>query len=505
MASGLGIHVREDFEEPIYQQIYDQVVDRVKSGTWPEGFRLPPTRALASELGTHRNTVVRAFEELATAGFLVSTVGRGTFVAAQPKGVNGPAVGQRNELPWASLLTRRSELELVARLERYRREEAPRAAIDMTRMQPSDDLLPHAMMRRCLDHVLRTHGPRALGYAPREGVWSLREQIAVELAQRGVPARAEEIIITTGSQQALDMLARALVDPGDRFLVDGTSYTGALNVLALAGAQVRAVPSDAEGPDPSWLRRLSRGEVKGIYLMPNCHNPTGATISAERRRALIAWSHEIGAPIVEDDYGAELDLDGEPCPPYMRALDPEVLYVSTFSKRLMPALRIGYVVAPAALRERLVGLKHALDLGTSPLLQYALAEMLERGHLRAHYARVLPEYRMRRDALAHALERHLPSDITWELPKRGVVLWLRLPPEIEAEDLYRAGRREGVLVSPSTLNSADGRAVGGVRLIFCHEPADRLIEGAKRLGRAVRSLLAGRKRRAKHATAIEGV
>jgi 2-aminoadipate transaminase len=481
----LGLTIRDD-AGPIYQQLFDQIADRVRTGAWPAGYRLPATRALAGELRTHRNTIVRAFEELTAAGYLVSVVGRGTFVAERPvvRPWEAPSTGG---LPWASLLSSATEAEPIARIERYRRSSLPSGAVNLTRMQPSVGLLPHTMLRRCVDHVLRTLGPLALGYAPREGVLALREQLARELAERGVPARADDVLVTTGSQQALDVIARALVNPGDRFLVDGTTYTGALHLLVLAGAQVLGVPSDEEGPDLAWLRRLSRGDVKGLYVMPNCHNPTGLSISGERRRALIAWSHEVGVPIIEDDYGADLELDAVPPPPYLRALDSEVIYVSTFSKKLIPALRVGFVVCPPALREPLVSIKHAMDLGTSALLQYALAEFLERGYLKRHYAEVLPEYRRRRDVLVEALRRHLPAEVTFSVPPRGVVIWLRLPLDLDPEEVHDAARREGVVISPSTLHAV-GRDHAGVRLTFCAEPAERLAEGARRLGRALDNL-----------------
>jgi GntR family transcriptional regulator / MocR family aminotransferase len=490
MSPSLGIVLQPADETPLYQQLYDQVTRRIRTGAWPPGFRLPATRQLARQLGTHRNTVVRAFEELQAAGYLVSTVGRGTFVAETPRRPDeareAPAPRALPELPWGSLLSRAATAEPLVRLDRFRRDIAPGAAIDMTRLQPSHDLLPHEPMRRCLDHVMRRLGPLALGYAPREGVLALREQIAAELAHSGVPARPDDVLVTTGSQQALDLIFRALVNPGDRFLVDGATYTGALNLLALSGAQLVTVPGDGRGPDLAALRMLGQRDAKGLYLMPNNHNPTAACIGAARREELVAWSHQAGVPIIEDDYGADLELEPSPAPPHMRALDPEVIYVSTFSKKLIPALRLGFVVCPPSLRDRLCALKHAVDLGSSALLQHGLAEFLERGYLRAHFKRVLPEYRVRRDALVASLHRHLPPAVTFEVPKRGVVLWLALPPALDPETVYHAARREGVLVTPGTLHAAGGRVENGVRLTFCAEPPERLIEGARRLGRALR-------------------
>jgi GntR family transcriptional regulator/MocR family aminotransferase len=500
----LGLEVSASSETPVYQQIFDQVADRVRSGAWPTGFRLPATRALSKALGTHRNTVVRAYEELVAASYLDSVVGRGTFVAARAQSLP-TATPARAELPWASLLSAATQVEPLARLDRFRRDALPIHAINLARMQPSDDLLPHALLRRCIDHVMRTLGSRALGYGPREGVMALREQLVSHLAHVGVPARVEDILVTTGSQQALDIMARTLIDRGDRFLVDGATYTGALNLLAVAGAQVVGVPSDAEGPDMGWLRRLSRGEVKGLYLMPNCQNPTGRTIGAARRREIIDWSHEAGVPIIEDDYGADLDLDGNETPPHLRGMDGEITYVSTFSKKLIPALRVGFMVVPAGLRERVAGMKHAMDLGTSALLQHALAEFLERGYLRTHYRHVLPVYRARRDALCEALSEHLPSDVCFDVPTRGVVVWLRLPPRIEPEHLYEAARRAGVIVTPGSLHAV-GRSESGVRLTFIHESAPRLVEGAKRLGKAFANMTPTTRRRASAtAPAIVGV
>jgi DNA-binding transcriptional MocR family regulator len=238
--------------------------------------------------------------------------------------------------------------------------------------------------------VLRTVGPRALGYGAREGLPRLREAVAADLARQGVPAGADDLVITSGSQQALDLVVRALANPGEPVLVEEATYTGALNVIAAAGARAIGVPSDEQGPSLDALERLGRSGAKALYLMPNCHNPTGGTISAARREALVSWSHRAGVPIIEDDYVADLEISGVPAPAPMRSLDGDVIYIGTFSKRLIPALRTGFVVCPAPLRPRLVALKYAVDLGNSDLVQHALAEFLERGYLIAHLAKTLP-------------------------------------------------------------------------------------------------------------------
>jgi GntR family transcriptional regulator/MocR family aminotransferase len=483
-------HLDPKKDVPLFRQIFDQIVARIQSGAFPPDYRLPPTRELARELSTHRNTVVRAYEELEDAGFVTSVVGRGTFVAALHTSARQTVQGRSfSGMPWRSLLSRAANAEPLGRFDRLLQPASSDDVINLNRMQPSNDLLPAELMNRCIEHVMRTLGPKALGYAPREGVPRLRLLIAEDLSSRGVPARAEDVVITTGSQQALDVIARSLINPGERFLADSSTYSGALNLLSAAGANVIGVPSDAQGPDLDFLERIERSGAKGFYLMPNCHNPTGTSISRERREALVEWSHRAGVPLIEDDYGDGLSLDGEPSPPALRAYDADVIYLGTFSKKLIPALRIGFIVCPASLRPLLVPLKHAMDLGTSALLQHALAEFIDRGYLRAHVAKALPEYRRRRDALEAGLRDHLPKGMRWRRPDRGVVLWLDIPPSLDPEQVYMAGMRKGVLVGPSTLNSVDGNKLPGVRLTFCAEPAERIIEGARRLGQALRGLV----------------
>jgi GntR family transcriptional regulator/MocR family aminotransferase len=489
-----GITVDPSSAEPLYKQIFDQVVARIRSRAFPPGHRLPPTRSLAEELDTHRNTVVRAYEDLETAGFVTSTVGRGTFVVPQPEPKLSAPARAPGGMPWATLLSKVADAEPLRRLERFGRSPAGRDVVNLTRMQPSADLLPADLLRRCADHVLRTEGAKALAYAPPEGLPRLRALVAQDLAMSGVPATEDDLVITTGSQQGLDLVARALVNPGDVFLVDPMTYTGAIDLLTLAGARLVPIPSDAEGPDLLSLSRYRGSGAKGLYLMPNCRNPTGEHVSPARRRALTAWSRETGIPLVEDDYGADLWLSGDPPPPALRSLDGDVLHLGTFSKKLAPALRVGFLVAPPQVRRSIVAIKRAMDLGTSAFLQHVLAEFLERGYLRAHLSRTLPEYRERRDALDRSLREHVPAGVTWTAPDRGVVMWLGLPGGLAPEAVFDEALRRGVVVSPSNVFGVDARPTPGLRLTFCAEPPKRLLEGGKRLGETLRALMKGRGR-----------
>jgi GntR family transcriptional regulator/MocR family aminotransferase len=509
MVQSLGLGLDPRSGEPMYRQIFDQVVARIRSGAFPAGFRLPPTRSLAGALGTNRNTVVRAYDDLLAAGFVESTVGRGTFVARpQPRaakgagasattrsaGSPGDAAGEGG-LPWSTLVARAALAEPLSRVERLQRSVSAMSTdtINLARMEPSPDQIPDELLRRSSEHVFRTLGARALAYSAREGLPRLRALIAEDLARQGVPAAADDIVVTSGSQQALDLISRALLNPGDPFLVNDSTYGGALNVLGAAGARAVPVPSDDEGPSLAALERVVHLGAKGFYLMPSSHNPTGASLSEGRREALVAWSRRAGVPLVEDDFVADLDLDGGPAPTPLRALDGDVIYVGSFSKRLAPALRVGFLVVPAGLRPKVMLLKYTLDLGNSQLLQHVLAEFLERGYLGAHLAKAIPEYRRRRDALEEGLGRHLPKELalTWRRPQRGLALWLPLPAGLSPQAVFEEARRKGVLVHPSSLNTVEESAPGGVRLTFCCEPEARLAEGARRLGKAIATFSRG--------------
>lgn len=484
----LGLRIDRGSAEPLHEQLFQQICTRIVDATLPVGFRLPPSRSLSQALSVNRNTVVRAYAELESAGFVTSRTGRGTFVAEPAPEQRAPAASLAAAgMPWQTLVSHALAGEPLARFERAA-VPSGRELINLARMQPDSELIPAELLRRCTEHVLRSRGTAALGYAPPEGLPRLRELIRDHLSRHGVPARSEDILVTSGSQQGIDLVARALINPGDPFLVDSATYAGAIKLLTVAGAQLIPVPSDEHGPDLVALSRLGRAGTKGFYLIPNNHNPTSTCASAERRLELVAWSQRSAIPLIEDDYGVDLQLSAEAPPPALRVLDADVIHIGSFSKCLAPGLRIGFVLCPPALRPLLVQLKDALDLGTSPFLQHVLAEFLERGYLRAHLGRTLPEYRARRDALCAALQEHLPAGYPFIKPQHGVVLWLPLPPRVSPDACYEEALRRGVVVSPGSLYAVDSKHGRGVRLAYCAESADRIAEGARRLGEALRAL-----------------
>ncbi len=486
------VPIRLDDAAPVYQQLHDRFAADIASGRLAPGTRLPPTRTLATRLGVHRNTLVRAFALLESNGWIDATPGRGSFVRPPPwRGSTATAPTAPSFAPdWSHLLSRavRSEpLDRIVRLSAPRPEAGQPAPIDLARMQPSPDLIPDRDFADCLNAVFARLGPHALAYAPSQGDPDLRALIAADLARAGLVCAPDDIVVTTGSQQGLDLVARALVNPGDVFLTESRTYSGALTLLAASGARVVGVATDDDGPlladlDDAIDHRAGRAPVKGLYLVPNARHPTGTSIAPQRRAAILAWARRRGVPVIEDDYGADLVLEPHAAMAPLRALDPEVVHLGTFSKKLMPALRVGFLVVPQALRDALLALKHTMDLGTSPLLQHALAEYLRRGLLGPHLARIQATYRHRRDLFVAALRRYLPPDIVPTVPLQGVATWLPLPPTIDPDLLALEAARAGVLVAPGSVFSTEHDAGIGLRLTFSAENDERLVEGARRLG-----------------------
>ena len=344
-------------------------------------------------------------------------------------------------------------------------------------------------LRAAFNEVLA--GPQAvhaLQYSTTEGDPALRERLAAFLALGGLEVSGEEILVTTGSQQALGLVATALLDPGDPVLVEDPTYLAALQAFGLAEARCLPIPSDDEGPDPDALLRVARESgARLAYLIPTFQNPTGRTLSAERRRALADAAVEAGLWLVEDDPYSALRLDGEPVD--LLAAQPaareRTIVIQTLSKVLSPGLRIGYLRAPAALYPALAVAKQAADLHSSTVNQLAAERWLARHDLAAHIRGLEAHYRPRRDALLAALERHLPPGSRWTRPDGGLFIWITLPAGHDAEAVLPRAVERGVAFVPGRFFFAGEPVRETLRVSFATASPAELEEGAARLGAAI--------------------
>ena len=489
---GLRIELKSDI--PVYKQIAGGIRLALEDGRLHTGGQLPPTRDLARQLGVNRNTVVAAYEFLSSDGLVRSHTGRGTFLVrtASDASADRPPAAQGDD-PWFTAFSRAVERPGVGGLLSAYRVAISSEGISFAGSYPAADLMPLESFRRAMAAVFRDRGVEPFSYGPTAGYPPLRDAISAGMRRKGSPVSSEEILVTNGSQQALDLVFRALLDPGDPVVVEDPTYTGALSVLGSLGARLVGVPLDDEGIRPDYLATaLERHRPRVVYLQPTFQNPTTRVMGKARRDELLALTARHRCLIVEDDWAGDLRFEGGDLPT-LHALDNgrHVIYISTFSKKFLPGLRVGWVAAPESVLERLVALKQIEDCGTSPLIQAALHAFLDEGGLDEHLQRVRPAYRERRDAMIRALEREMPQGVHWTRPLGGLFLWVTLPAGLDSGDLFVAAREHGVLVSRGELFHVDGGGRHALRLTYSAVSPEQIDAGIATLGELLRERLRG--------------
>lgn len=474
----------------------------MQAGSLGPGERLVTVRALATSLGVTPETVASAYKLLVGQGYLRGEVGRGTFVAAPP------LLAEEDPL---------APFEAGGALPQFATHTvapAPPAQRDLLRLADrtgvvsfaasvaASELAPVDQLREALSEVLLEQGPGALQVGPTEGYPPLRGAIASLLRERGITIDPSEICVTSGCQQGIDLAAKVFVGPGDAVLVEQPSFLGALEAFRARGARVVGVPIEEDGLRVESLPGLiQRHRPKLLYCMPTYQNPTGHSLSAEKRRALLRLAAAHDLPIVEDDSAGFIHLEpGEPPPPSLKAEDlaGNVIHLGTFSKLVAAGLRLGWLVAHPSVFEKLVAAKYASDLSSDALMQRAIHRLLVEGHLQAHLERAREAYRHRRDLLASALAdpRVFPAGATFGRPRGGFNLWLELPPGgPTSTELYLEGIQRGVAFVPGRFffsaggsGPASPAAVRGLRLCYSALDQRSIVRGVRLLSQALRAL-----------------
>jgi 2-aminoadipate transaminase len=368
---------------------------------------------------------------------------------------------------------------------------------------PAPDVFPVERFEQACHKVLSEKGSQALQYGTTEGYQPLREMIAHNMSRYGIVATADNVLITSGSQQALDLIGKLLINRGDRILVEAPTYLGALQAFNVYGAQYVSVPVDNDGLITEHLDASLRTGPKFMYVLPNFQNPAGVTLSEGRRHQLILLADKYGIPIIEDDPYGQLRYEGEHIAPLV-VLDREnlsrdngftlgnVIYLSTFSKTLAPGIRLAWIVAPEDVIVKLVQLKQAADLHTSTFNQYVAYEVAKDGFLDQHVKLIRQVYRERRDAMLQALHEYFPHEVTWTHPKGGLFLWVTMPPGTDSNLLFQAALAEEVAFVPGdSFYAPNGHNEGGrhMRLNFSHSQPEQIREGIRRLSVAVKMQL----------------
>jgi 2-aminoadipate transaminase len=467
-------------EVPLYRQLAEQLTESIRSGKLSRGTRLPATRELAGLLGLNRSTVSAAYDLLAAGGLISGQVGRGSFVTGAP-----PSPGR---VDWAPLLER-SEAPPAGPAGGFGKE-----VISFAMSRPSRALFPLDEFRACcaavvarpdLADILQLGSPG--GYEP------LRRYLLEQARREQVAGPGDDLIVTNGCQQALDLIGRVLLRPGDTVAVEDPIYTGLKHLLAGMGAQLAGIPMGPDGLDLGHLERtLERDRPRLIVVTPDFQNPTGATLPPAARRALLEVARGAGVPVVENDAYGDLRYSGEPLPA-LKQLDDSggTVLVRSFSKVSFPGLRVGWAVGPKALIERLRHAKEAADLHTDQLSQAVLLEFAESGRLEAHRARVLAAGAERLAATLEACRLYLPPGTRWTHPEGGMNVWVRLPDPLDAGELATRAQREGVAYLPGRYFAVSRLDPGALRLSFAGLTPDDIRKGIEILGRIVAAELAG--------------
>jgi len=458
-------------DRPLFLRLADAVTRDIRRGRLAPGDRLPGSRRVAEQLGLHRNTVLAAWRELEREGWIETEAARGTFVARTlPELRIGPAARP----------SRTAGFDVEPSAVAW----TPRAPDALPLLGGLPDLrhLPRAAMARAYRRALRRKG--ILDYGDPAGDPGLRSALAGRLAAaRGLATRADEILVTRGSQMAFALVARAMLRPGDRVAVEALGYRPAWRALGSSGAELVPIPVDDHGIDVDRLEAAL--PLRAIYLTPHHQYPTTATLSPARRMRLLRLAAEHRVAVIEDDYDHEFHYEGRPVLP-LAARDDHgvVVHVGTLSKVLAPAFRIGWVVAPAPLHEALVAARTFIDRMGDPAVEHAVGELIEDGELQRHTLRARRRYRRRRDVMVELLREAFGERLRFRVPRGGMALWAKAP-GVDVDEWSRRAEAAGVIVQPSRLFTFRGRPRRALRLGYAALEPDELREAVRRLRRAL--------------------
>lgn len=468
---------------PLFQQISSAIVTAIRRGRLRPGDRLPGSRTLAVSLVVNRNTVIAAYDELAGEGWIESSTARGTFVSRslpefRPKAFTRAAAG-RAEVPEATGFDFQAT---PADREAWQPGKPPVFAISLG--APDVRLTPVDLLARAYRRAIRRHTESVLKYGHTGGHPALRQALASMLAAtRGLATSAEDVLITSGSQMALELLGRTLLRKGDVVAVEQIGYRPAWNAFQQHGAKVVPIPVDSGGMDVEALTRLvQRTPVRALYVTPHHQYPTTATLTAGRRIALLELARKLRIAIIEDDYDHEYHYEGRPILP-LASVDRAgvVIYVGTLAKVIAPGIRLGYVAAPRPLLESMAAHRHIIDRQGDHTLEYAVAELIEDGGVQRHARRARRVYQARRDSLVGVLRTEFADTLSFNVPAGGIAVWARAAAGIDVDAWGERVARQGVAMLTAKYYAFDERPRPFIRFGFASLDETEMIEALARL------------------------
>ncbi|MCU6707241.1 PLP-dependent aminotransferase family protein [Paenibacillus sp. J5C_2022] len=483
----MNISMNRELSVPIYQQIKMQIQSQIWNGSLQAGSKLPPERKLAEQLGVNRSTVLRAYQELKAEGWVNAVVGRGTIVEERSewsKALQRSRLHSASVVPQAFLRNPPLERDLIKELLSM---PAGPDHYSFALGKPAAACMPVERLQSHLAGITTEQGHRLFQHCPTHGYAPLRETVSKWMQGRGAAdAAVEEVLIVSGAQQGLDLVARVMIEQGDIVFVEEPTYFSAVQLFRLYGARIMTMPSDGRGGlQLDFLEAmLMKHAPKFIYVQPTFQNPTGRVLSFQQRKGLMELAERYGTYIVEEDPYYELRYSGETIPA-LKSMDAagQVIYIGSYSKLLSPGLRVGWVYAPAEITDAMARWKQYMDLHSSPINQALIDSFIRSGDMERHLAMCRQYYKRNRDDMAVFLQAYERYGWSFRLPEGGFFLWLRLPEELSATVLLLRAMEKEVSFAPGAYFSFDGRQEyrSCIRLNFSWPLRSQMEEGLARL------------------------
>jgi len=488
----LLISIKPKSTTPIFKQIISQISDMIEKEIIRPGERIPASREMAVDLGVNRSTVYRAYQELQALGYLESKPGSYMTVRKRKKTVVHLNDFHRGIIDWSKSSNRQSQ-ELFSLFHYFKAEKnsSEHNCINFSRLDMDHRLMPVTDFRRCLNEVLINEGQRIMEYGDYAGYYPLREYIAQRMQIHGISARPEQILITNGSQQALDLILKMLTIPGNKVALEAPTYAIAIPLFLFYRVEPIEIEMKNDGLSLVALEKtIQTDKPVFLYTIPNFQNPTGITTSQNHREKVLSICENYNLPLVEDGFEEEMKYFGKVALP-IKSMDrnSQVLYLGTFSKVLFPGIRIGWILAEKECIERLTAIRRFCDLSSNTLTQSALNHFCRRGYYELHIKRMHRIFRKRMQTAFNALAHYMPQNVSWTKPEGGYTIWLQLPREYQDKNqLLEVLNKHGVNASPGEYYFAKLHPKKYLRLSIATLDESEILEGIIRLGRAINEL-----------------
>jgi len=466
-------------KKAIYKQLAEYIEKGIADGTFPPDKPLPSERYLANALSVNRSTVVNAYDELEAMGLIERNRGSGTTISKDIWGIT------RKRIPsWNRYIEAGSFLPNLPVTQKIRKEAIEHKLINLATGELSEDLFPKSALRE----ITATRSfIGSLGYDHPLGSDILRTTLTRHITNsRGIETKPSSILITSGAQQALHLIVQCLLKPGDAVAIEDPSYNFNLPIFKTAGLQIHYLPVNKDGINPDDLQVLyKKHRIKMIFLNPDFHNPTGSSLDLKKREAILDISSKLGIPVVEDDPYSLTAFSGDKMPT-LKSLDKNgnVLYISSLSKIVASGLRIGWIVGPTSVIERLSDAKQQIDFGHSSFTQWIANDFLESPNFNLHIKHLVKELETRRDTIVQSLDMYLKDEVTFSIPQGGIHLWCHVLKEYNETQLLEESIKRGVIYVPG---STMGSKKGFVRFTYAREDVHSINEGIKRFAQALNS------------------